>query len=148
MLKRARLDWIREAIGPGRYATMEPRHVEALMSKKGGPNAANRLKKDLAQLYRFAAKRFNYTGPNPAALADGYKVPTGAYHTWTDKEIETFRAAHPTGSKARLAFELFLGTGAARQDPAALTKGNIRGIASTTGAARPGRTQTCRSCRN
>ena len=31
------------------------------MAKKGGPNAANRLKKDLAQLFRFAEKRFNYT---------------------------------------------------------------------------------------
>ena len=34
--KRSRLDWIREAVGQGRYATMEPRHVEDLMAKKGG----------------------------------------------------------------------------------------------------------------
>ena len=127
MAKRSRLDWIREAIGQGRYAMLEPRHVEALMAKKGGPNAANRLKKDLAQLFRFAAKRFGYTGRNPAALADGYKAPVGGHHTWTDQEIDVFRAAHPTGSKARLMLEIFLCTGAARQDAAALTRGNIRG---------------------
>ena len=126
MAKRSRLDWIRETIGQGRYVTMEPRHVEALMSKKGGPTAANRLKKDLAQLYRFAAKRFGYAGRNPAALADGYKVEPGGYHTWTDAEIQTFRAHHPTGTKARLVLEILLGTGAARQDAAALTKGNVR----------------------
>ena len=49
------------------------------------------------------------------------------FHTWTDEEVEKFRAAHPTGSKARLALELFLGTGAARQDAAAMTRANIRG---------------------
>ncbi len=125
--KRYRLDWLREAVGQGRYASMEPRHVEALMQKKGGPAAGNRLKADLAQLYRYAAKRFGYTGPNPAALADGLKVKPGGYHTWTEEEIAIYRAHHPTGTKARLALEIFLGTGAARQDGAALTRGNIRG---------------------
>ena len=51
--KRGRLDWIREAIGQARYAALQPRHVEALMEKKGGPEAANRLKKDMGQLFRF-----------------------------------------------------------------------------------------------
>ena len=125
--KRYRLDWIRETIGQGRYANLEPRHVEALMQKKGGPNAANRLKADLAQLFRFAAKRFGYTGPNPAELADSFKVKPGGYHTFSETEIQTYRAAHPTGTKARLVFEILLGTGAARQDAAALTRGNIRG---------------------
>ena len=124
--KRYRLDWLRQAIGSGRYSEMKPHHVEALMQKKGGPAASNRAKVDLGQLFRFAAKHFGYTGPNPAALADGYRVKPGGYHTWTEEEIGVFRASHPTATKARLAFEVFLGTGAARQDGAALTRGNIR----------------------
>ena len=60
---RGRLDWLREAIGQARYAKIEPRHVAALMEKKGGPAAANRLRKDLGQLYRFAGKRLGYRGP-------------------------------------------------------------------------------------
>ena len=55
---RGRLDWIKQAIGQGKYAKMEARHVAMLMERKGGPAAANRLRKDLGQLYRFAAKRF------------------------------------------------------------------------------------------
>ena len=125
--KRARLDWIRDAIGPARYAALEPRHVEMLMEKKAGPTAANLLRKDLAQLYRFAAKRYGFKAENPAPLADPHKTKRGGYHTWTDEEIATFRDAHPTGSKARLALEIFLCTGAARQDAAALTRGNVRG---------------------
>ena len=46
--KRWRQDWIKEAIGSARYASIQPRHMETLMSKKGGPAAANRLKKDLS----------------------------------------------------------------------------------------------------
>ena len=125
--KRGRLDWIREAIGQARYAALQPRHVEALMEKKGGPEAANRLKKDMGALFRFAVKRYGFAGQNPAALADSHKVRSAGFHTWTDEEVATYRAAHPTGSKARLALELFLGTGAARQDAAAMTRANIRG---------------------
>ena len=125
--KAWRLDWICEAIGEGRYAAMQPHHVEALMAKKRGPSAANHLRKDLSQLFRFAAKRFGYAGQNPARLADPHKERPGGFHTWTDDEIEAFRAKFPTGTKARLALEIFLGTGAARQDAAALTRANIRG---------------------
>ena len=125
--KRRRLDRIRERIGQGRYASMEPRHVEALMEKIGGPVAANTFRKDLAQLFRFAAKRFGFKGQNPAALADPHKVRSSGYHTWTDGEIAAFRDKFPTGTTARLALEIFLGTGAARQDAARLTRRNIRG---------------------
>ena len=124
--KRYRLDWLRDAIGSGRYSDMKPHHVEALMQKKGGPAASNRLKADVAQLYRFAVKRFDYTGPNPAELAESFKVKPGGYHTFSETEIQTYRAAHPTGTRARLVFEILLGTGAARQDAAALTRGNPR----------------------
>ena len=125
--KRPRLDWIRAAIGDGRYARMQPRQVEALMAKKGGPEASNRLKKDLAQLFRFVAKHFAFNSPNPATLADSYKIRSSGFHSWTDEEIASFRNHFPSGSQARLALELFFGTGAARQDAAGLTRANIRG---------------------
>ena len=125
--KRMRLDWIRGVIGEARYATVQPRHVETLMAKKGGPQAANRLKKDMSQLFRVAAKNFGFSGQNPAALADSYKINTDGFHSWTDAEIVMYREGHPTGTIARLALEIFLGTGAARQDAAALTRSNIRG---------------------
>ena len=124
---RGRLDWLREAIGQARYAKIEPRHVAALMEKKGGPAAANRLRKDLGQLYRFAGKRLGYRGPNPAALADAHRTKKGGYHTWIDDEIEAYRVTHATGTKARLALELLLSTGASRVDAINFTRANIAG---------------------
>ena len=97
------------------------------MAKKGGLVAGNRVKKDLAQLFRFGAKMYGYAGPNPAALADANKVRTKGHHSWDDTEIAAYRAVHPTGTKARLALELLLGTGAARQDAAGMTRANVRG---------------------
>lgn len=125
--KRGRLDWIKRAIGKGRFAALEPRHVEALMEKKDGPEAANRLKKDLSQLYRFAAKRYGFKGENPAKLADPHKTRKGGFHTWTGGEVAKFRETYASGTKARLAMEIFYCTGAARQDAAAMTRANIRG---------------------
>lgn len=129
-----------------RLRGIPPGHVEALMEKRGGPEAANRLRKDLAQLFRFAAKRYGFKGQNPASLADGHKVRPGGFHAWTDEEIETYRAAHASGSKARLALELFLGTGAARQDAANMTRANIQARVCATAGARPGKRSTFPSC--
>ena len=125
--KRLRLDWVKRVIGDARYARVRPRHMESLMAKKGGAHAANRLKKDMSQLFGVAAKNFGFTGPNPAALADSYKTNADGFHSWTDSEIAAYRERHESGTMARLALEIFLGTGAARQDAAALTRSNIRG---------------------
>ena len=124
---RGRLEWIREIVGTGKFAKMEPRHLTRLMERKGGPAAANRLRKDLGQLFRFAAKHHGYQGPNPAALADPHKTKKGGFHTWEDAEIEKYRRTFPTGSKQRLALELLLCTGASRQDATSFTRANIRG---------------------
>ena len=125
--KRPRMDWIKRVIGDANYARVKPHHIEALMAKKGGPESANRLKKELSQLYGVAAKNFGFAGLNPAKLADAYKVDSDGFHTWSDAEIAAYRERHPSGTPARLAFEIFLGTGAARQDAAAMTRANIRG---------------------
>jgi integrase len=51
--------------------------------------------------------------------AEGIKVKvreTDGHPTWTDEQIEQFRAHHPIGSKARLALELLLAVAARRGD--------------------------------
>lgn len=78
-------------------------------------------------MFTLAARLYDFRGINPAGAAKPHKVKSGGYHTWTDAEIATYREHFPTGTKARLVFEIFLCTGAARQDAAALTRANIRG---------------------
>ncbi|MEQ9257512.1 MAG: tyrosine-type recombinase/integrase [Roseovarius sp.] len=127
--KGKRLDWIREIIGGADMAKLQPYHIENLMDRKGGPDAANRLLKEISELYTFAKKKMGMDLPNPAGAVDRRKTREGGYHTWSDAQVEQFREAHPSGSKARLAFELMLATGAARQDACGMGRHNIKGDA-------------------
>ncbi len=112
---RSELEWLRVQAGPLPYAKFETRHVEALMARKAGPSAANRVKKNLSMLFNFAIKH-GYHKFNPASLADRRKENPDGYHTWTEAEIEQYRATHPSGSKPRMVMLLLLNTGASRQD--------------------------------
>jgi integrase len=76
------------------------------------PAAANNLRKVMKRLFRIAVKA-GMRQDNPAAETDTYKAGPG-FHTWTEEEIEQYRARHPVGSKARLALELLLNTAARR----------------------------------
>ena len=125
--KRLRLDWIRGKIGSARLANLEPRHVETMMDMKGGATAANRLHKELSELYSFACKRLGFKGVSPTEQVDRRNVKPDGFHTWTAEQVQQFRDHHPTGTLARLALELIVGTGAARADASAMGRQNIKG---------------------
>jgi len=124
--KRKRLDWIRSSLGAFRLSGLEPKHIVYLMGNKGGPNAANRLLKEISEIFTYATKHHGYNGPNPAAKVDPRPIKTTGHHTWTQNEIDQFRERHPSGTTARLALELMIGTGAARQDICAMGRLNIK----------------------
>lgn len=109
------MDWIKEQAGHLPAWRLEVVHVEALMTRKDGPAAANKVKKNLSTLFNFAI-RHGWTKFNPARFAKKRKTNPDGFHTWTEAEIAQFKAYYPSGSKARLAIALILSTGAARQD--------------------------------
>lgn len=102
--------------------------VAALDTILGGmsetPAAANNLRKALKRLLGYAVK-LGWRTDNPAALTDAYKSGKG-WHTWTDEEIERFRAHHDYGTRARLALELTLNTAARRCNVAVLDRTMLR----------------------
>lgn len=124
--KRLRLDRIRENLGKHRLDALKVHHVEQIMEKYGGPNAANRFKKELSEMYSYARRFHGYTGTNPASLAESRRVRKGGHHTWTMDEVASFRARFESGTQARLAFELLLNSGAARVDVVRLGPRDIR----------------------
>ncbi len=125
--KGNRLDWICRLIGRARIEGIQVHHIENLMDRKGGPDAANRLLKEISELFSHAEKKMGIKVANPTGAVDRRRVPERGYHTWTEAEVEQYRNHHKTGSKARLAFELMLATGAARQDACAMGRHNIKG---------------------
>ena len=119
------LNVLSERVGDGQYAETKPVHVEMLMAQMKGPAAGNRLRQVLAELFDHAAKRHDFQRPNPARQADVNKIRSTGHDTWNDAELAKFRAAHASGSVARLAFELMFCTAAGRVDAIAMTRGNI-----------------------
>lgn len=121
------LDWLRDQAGDLPIAGFRAKHVEALMGRKDGPAAANKVRKNLSLLFNHAMKlEVEGVTVNPARAADRMREGAEGYHTWTAAEMAQFLRHHETGSKARLVFMLALNTGAARADLCRMTWGHIR----------------------
>lgn len=123
---RPQLDWLREVAGDLPVTGFRGRHIEALMAKKSGPAAQNRVRKNLSMLFNHAI-RLELIAANPVKATDRVKHKSDGYHTWTEAEIARFLDCHGPGTKARLALLLALNTGAARQDLLALGWQNVAG---------------------
>lgn len=121
------LDWLRDQAGDLPVAGFRAKHVEALMGRKDGPAAANKVRKNLSMLFTHAIKlELEGVTVNPARAADRMREGDEGFHTWTASEMAPFLKHHETGSKARLVFMLALNTGAARADLCRMTWGNVR----------------------
>ena len=110
--------------GQKRFARMEPRHVREIRDEKAAtPEAANSRVKALRQLFAWA----NEAGiATPAREVPYLASASDGFHTWTIEEVQTFEAAHPIGTKARLAMALLLYTGVRRSDVVRLGPGMER----------------------
>jgi len=89
------------------------------------PAAANNLRKFLAVLMDHAVK-LGWRPDNPVRFTDTYQESKDGFHTWTDAEIEQYRAHHALGTMARLTLELALNTAARRCNVATLTRDDIK----------------------
>ena len=73
---------------------------------------AGNFRKEMKRLFGYAQK-LGWRADNPALATDVIKGGKG-WHTWTDAEIEQYRAHHELGTTARLVLELALNTAARR----------------------------------
>lgn len=89
------------------------------------PAAANVLRRILSTHMDFAL-RLGWRSDNPVRLTDRYEEGEG-FHTWTEEEIEQFRAHHPLGTMARLTLELALNTAARRCNLNKIERDHLRG---------------------
>ncbi len=90
------------------------------------PHAANNRLKIWRVLLKHAIG-LDLIETSPARDVEMQKIKGGGFHCWTDDEIAQFRAHHASSTKARLAFEIALWTGARRGDLVRLGRQNITG---------------------
>ena len=75
--KGKRLDAICALIGPAHMADLLPHQIENMMDRKGGPDAANRLLKELSELYTVARKKLGLDLNDPTIGVDSRKTRDG-----------------------------------------------------------------------
>jgi hypothetical protein len=103
--------------------------------KVGGSAAALRLREQLYLFFKWAKKQ-KLVAANPVEDAETVQHKPGGYYKWTEEDIARFRGHWELGTKARLAMELVLWTGARRKDAhnmAPPKNGRIGSTASKTG---------------
>jgi len=100
--------------------------VAKLMQEKAAhPTAANHRLRLLRLLMRHAVA-LGWREDDPTADVERHTYRTEGYATWSEAEIAAYRAKHPAGSVARLAFELLLNTGQRRSDVMGMGPQHVR----------------------
>jgi integrase len=105
--RKPHIERFREAHGSKQVATLEQHHLEKIMSQVARLVQRRRWLTTIRALLQSAVPTMRRD--NPAAGIAGVKIPkTKGYHTWTDSEIDQYRAFWPLGTQERLVFEFAL----------------------------------------
>lgn len=102
-----------------RFGSRDARRIDVASLEKllgtlaDKPGAATKLRHVLNRLFTLAVK-MGWRTDNPAAFTDPIRQVGEGFHTWTEGEIEQYRAFHALGTTPRLVLELALNTAARR----------------------------------
>jgi integrase len=125
--RRNILERFREAHGDKRIASIERKHVQALIDAKAAtPSAARNLLAAIRLLMQFAIDA-GIRADDPTLGVKRVKIKTDGYATWTEDDIAAFERRHPPGTMPRLALALLLGTGQRRSDVVRMGRQHVRG---------------------
>jgi integrase len=126
---RNEIEKIRLRHGTKRVSKLTREHVKKLLSEKADtPGAANKLLRTLKMLMRFAlAMDPPLPRDDPTSGLKKLRIPGEGFRAWEDADIAIFEAAHPVGSRARLALALLLFTAQRRSDVIRMGRQHVRG---------------------
>lgn len=116
-----------EQHGHKQFTQLQPRHLRRIQDEMAHtPDAANSLMKALRQVFKYAVGQ-DHVESNPVIEIERLKSknPDG-FHSWTLAEVEAFEAAHPIGTRARLALALLLYTAQRRGDVVTMGRQHVR----------------------
>lgn len=120
---RREVERVREKWGKHPVNRLATRHILKWQDELADmPGKANNMLACLKMLLTFGRRR-GYIHNDPAAGVD--ELAGGSYRSWTDKEIATFEAKWPRGTRERLIFDLALYTGQRRGDLIVMTRHHI-----------------------
>lgn len=123
-MRRSILERFRAEHGDKPIAPLPAKFIALTLSKMQ-PFAARNWLKAIRHLIQFAISQ----GMREDDPTQGIKLPkvkSDGIHTWSEDEIAQFQAAHPVGTKARLALALLLYTAQRRSDVVRMGRQHVR----------------------
>jgi integrase len=125
--RRGILERFRAEHGDKRVTLLGRQHVERMVAAKAAtPSAARNFLNALRVLMHFAIET-GIRSDDPTIGVKRVKLRTEGFRTWTEDDIGSFEAAHPIGTRARLALALLLYTGQRRSDVVRMGHQHLRG---------------------
>lgn len=123
---RQSIEPFREEYGNDLVCHFRPKDIEKILEDRfekrivagkqmGGSASAERLREMLMRLFKLAMK-LEWIDANPVTLSDPIRHDGPGFSPWSEDDIAAYRKRWPLGTKARLAMELMLWTGARRGD--------------------------------
>jgi len=117
---------LKPGIGELPLGLMDAKYIERWL--EGAPTKGAKRTRLLAlkPFFAWACETVHLIETNPVAGIKVKVTETKGHHTWTDDEVEQFRARHPIGAKARLALELMIHFATRRGDGIALGRQHVK----------------------
>lgn len=112
---RRLVEEIRKNHGDKPVRMLDAEGIRVLLAEKDRPTAANHRLRLLRALMTLAVER-GLIRQDPTLGVKRRRHRTDGYATWSEAEIEAYKARWPSGTKQRLAFFLLLYTGQRRSD--------------------------------
>jgi integrase len=114
--RKSILEKFRAEHGDKRIALLQRNHIDKMASAKAGtPEMARSFLVAIRVLMHHCIAQ-GMRGDDPTQGIKSAKVKTDGYRAWTEPDIAAFEAAHPIGSRKRLALALLLYTAQRRGD--------------------------------
>jgi len=143
---RQTIEPFREEYGNDMVEHFRPKDIDKILEDRfekrviegkqfGGSASAERLREMLMRLFKLA-KKLEWRSDNPVELSEPVKHSGDGFHPWDEDDIAAYRKRWPLGTKARLAMELMLWTGARRGDAYLMPPpkgGRFKWVAAKTG---------------
>jgi integrase len=116
----------REEHGEKRIALLQADHIRRMLARFERPHTKKNWLTFIRSLMRFGVSVGMMASDPTVGVKPPRRPKTDGHTCWSEDDIARFRQHHPIGSRARLAFELLLGTGQRRGDIIRMSRGHVR----------------------
>jgi integrase len=125
-VRRNILERFRVEHGDKRIVLLQRSHIDRMVAAKAQtPAAARNFLNTIRVLMQHCIMQ-SWRESDPTYGVSRPRMPAQGFRTWSEEDIRVFEAAHPVGSRARLALALLLYTAQRRSDVVRLGRQHVR----------------------